>query len=102
MEADFAREMTARAHALLQMPAQRGLDLRDGKEDEEMTGGVSCSLCATPCKDNITKTGRISLVWYEHSNFITGGHVVTPLIRSGLHDSTHLWVNKNPYILMLT
>ena len=41
MEADFAREMTARAHALLQMPAQRGLDLRDGKEDEEMTGGVS-------------------------------------------------------------
>ncbi len=41
MKVDFARKMITRAHALLQMSAQRKLNLRDDKENEEMIKNVS-------------------------------------------------------------
>ncbi len=41
MKVDFARKMTARAHALLQMFTQKELNLRDDKENEEMIKDVS-------------------------------------------------------------
>ncbi len=41
MKADFARKIITRAYALLQMFTQRGLNLRDDKENEEMIKNVS-------------------------------------------------------------